>query len=97
MRITKEHLEHLVVTLNRYTDNPEHPYTRDARGFRHNPGCYYLDWDGLGVRLVQMADGGGERTPLGDSLNTKRKLFERIQAMIEGVRVGRALGGRAAR
>lgn len=87
-RITDKHLEVLIKRINVITKNPTTPYTEYKNGkTKSNIGNYHLDWAYGGVALNQMSnESGGVSSPFGSGYTTKRDLYNRLQAFLEGLR-----------
>lgn len=85
-RITKKNLEAVVERLNRITNNPTEPWTRDEAGkLTANLGNYHLSGAYGGYALHQMlTDGGGIRDLFGGHM-PKRELYDRMHAYISGI------------
>ena len=86
-RITNTQLNAIVDRINRATNSPMTPYTKNADG-KHtaNIGNYHLDWAYGGVCLQRMDnDAGGVNTPLGIGHVTKRALRDAMYAYIAGI------------
>lgn len=95
-RITVKNLETLRDTLNRTAGLPLVPYQlnddgtlkRDAdRRTLPNEGTYVLDWAYGGVQLNRI-DGGGESHVI-NGFGTKRELYEKMHAYLDGFIKGR--------
>ena len=88
-RITQGHLEHLVRLINRALKTPEEPYAKDKAGkWSPQANCYHLDYAYGGVELVQMdsRDGRtGTREVLSTGHITKRNLYDRMRACLDGI------------
>lgn len=85
-RITNKQLESLVAYINKLTNSPAEPWTRDENGFRANIGNYHLDGAYGGVNLARMCtDGGGISQPLGGGFRPKRELYDMLTAYIRGL------------
>ncbi len=89
-RITQSMLIRLTDTINRKLDTPMALYrgSRDD-GFTANVGNYHLDWANGGVSLCRMLVNGGTCDVLWCGHITKRDLFGRMQAFVEGIRAER--------
>ena len=86
-RITYVELDALVHVLNDITGQPFNPWGPGDDGkSQYNVGNYHLDSAYGVVSLVQNTEGGGERTIIGRC--TKRELYDRMHALIEGFRIG---------
>lgn len=92
-RITTRDLEAAFVALNREMGTPNAPYGRRADGsYRSNDGCYTYEAAYGGYQLSQIVgESGGVRTFGG--FGTKRALYDRIWAMVEGARLAHSADG----
>ena len=92
-RITKDDLERRVAYLNRITGSPAESYTRDDDGkYRANIGNYHLCGDYGGWQLHRMqTDGGGITDVLGGGYQSKRELYNRLNAFIQGIELAKGL------
>ena len=90
-RITNKQLEARINWLNELTGSPAAPYTRDEDGkMIANVGNYHLSQQSGGSALNQMAnESGGINDVFRSGHITKRELFDRIDAMMIGFRVGK--------
>ena len=95
MKITTKLLDDKVHTLNVLLGRPLTPYKEDKYGDLLNgthgqvircPNYFMIDNSYGGVRLDEMAKGGGVNVILERS--TKRELFDQINAMIKGYQIG---------
>jgi len=85
-RMTKAQLKSKVEWINRLTNSPLEPYTKDDDGkFHSNPGNYHLSWAYGGVCLHRMCKSGGVSSPLSTGHIPKRDLFERMHAYALGL------------
>jgi hypothetical protein len=85
-RITLKLLETKVDYLNRLTDSPLEPYTRDGDRFRPNPNHYQLGQAYGGVELQRIFnEGGAVSTPLNTGHVPKRELAVLIDAYTKGI------------
>ena len=86
-RITKAILERKVDYLNRVTDSPETPWTRNADGkLKANIGNYHLSGAYGGWTLHHMCnDGGGVHSVLNCGYVPKRDLASLIDAYVYGI------------
>ena len=82
-RITQADLEEMALEINQITSSPTEPHT-DKSG-----GCYHLDYAYGGVKLVQICRDGSSaiRCISSDGFDTKRKLYNFMQAYIAGMAV----------
>ena len=86
MKITKHDLEMIVIRINSITDSPEESYIRDNNGGLHaQVGNYHLDWAYGGVKLCRMVNENGGVTTIIDGYQTKRELYNSMQAFISGL------------
>jgi hypothetical protein len=88
-RITNGHLDRLVDILNKETGSPAEPYTKGDDGrYYTNVGNYHLGSAYGGVELVRMDnESGGVSTVI--SRGTKRELYDRLRAMLDGIRIAK--------
>jgi hypothetical protein len=85
-RIGIKDLEAKVDYLNRLTDSPLEPYTRDGDRFRSNPDHYQIGQAYGGVELQRIFnEGGAVSTPLNTGHIPKRQLAEILSAFINGI------------
>jgi hypothetical protein len=88
-RITEKNLKSLVDTINHITNSPTEQYTQTEGGYRANVGNYHLSFAYGGVTLHRMVnDGGGVTTPLGGGYFSKRELYFKMHAFINGIEEG---------
>jgi len=86
-RITMKDLEQVVRIINRETGNPETSYTREGDKFKANIGNYHLDGAYGGWSLEQMTnEGGGVDDTLRCGHVSKRELYNRMKAFLDGLR-----------
>ena len=72
----------LVEYLNKLTNNPKTPYTKNGAGYKQNSGHYYVQQQEGGYRLEQLGDRGTrDVTPF---RGTKQQVFDWIHAFIDG-------------
>lgn len=94
-RISIRHLEATVRRLNKLLHRPETYFTefwKDGVLCRTvNVGHYHISrWTGRGYCLCEvMNEMGGESTPLTMGHIPARDLYQRMQAMITGIELGR--------
>ncbi len=88
MRILKENLERLCLTINRETGSPEATYRRDADGKLHSfPGNYYMDGGNGGYMLMRNCwSGSGANNVLSTGYRPKAEMYELMHAYLAGVR-----------
>lgn len=86
-RITRKHLEGLCNTLNRVTNSPMTPWTRDENNkFHANIGNYHIDGAYGGWQLQRiMNEHGGVNTPIGGGYVPARELYNRMHAYLDGL------------
>jgi len=87
-RITDKILNNLADRINEVTKNPITSYTKYKNGkMKSNVGNYYIDWAYGGVALYQMTNEvGGVADVFGSGYTTKRDLYNRLRAFLEGMR-----------
>ena len=87
MRITNKDLEAVVRRINTMTNNPIEPYTKGEDGcFHSNVGNYHISGAYGGVSLHQMSnEQGGIRDVFSCGHTTKKDLYNRMQAYINGL------------
>ena len=86
-RITDKDLENLVDRINRTLGTPMTYATANDDGKRTiNIGNYHLDSAYGGVQLVQTVTIGGGVRVIIHGYGTKRELFNKMHAFLEGVR-----------
>lgn len=87
-RITDKHLEILVKRINVVTKNPVTSWTKYKNGrIKANVGNYYIDNGYGGVALYQMInERGGVNDIFNSGYMTKRDLYNRLRAFLEGLR-----------
>lgn len=90
-RITNKDLEYRIEYLNKLTGNPTTSYSRDSEGrFKANIGNYHLMGAYGGVMLGQITnEAGGVRTISNDGYDTKRKLYNFLNAYIDGIELAK--------
>lgn len=89
-RITDRDLKNTIDRLNRITNQPTEPYSRDPQTGKltANVGNYHLSGAYGGVCVHQMVnEGGGVRTPISTGYTTKRDLYNQLHAYIRGIEV----------
>lgn len=85
-RITNKHLDMMVARLNKLTGNHSTPYDTSKRPIKANIGNYHISGAYGGVSLHQiMNDGGGIDDIFRSGHMTKRELYNRISAYIDGI------------
>jgi hypothetical protein len=89
-RISRSNLEAVVKRLNIMTGNSIDPYTKDKNGnFIANIGNYHLSGAYGGVSLHRMStDGGGVSDVFRCGHVTKRDLYDRLHAYLNGIERG---------
>lgn len=98
-RITRSDLEFQVNRINKVTNLPLTPYTRNGKegkrepGYTANIGNYHLDWAYGGVKLVRMVtEGGGIAEISRGGFGTKRELYNWMGAFLAGINQAKFLG-----
>ena len=88
-RITNSDIKAALDRLNKVLGRATEPYSKDADGhLKPNPGVFH-EYSAYGsVGLHEMAQTGTGVISHG-SLGTKRELYERIHAMLDGIRLVR--------
>jgi len=91
MRITETMLKAKVQYLNKITGNALDPYRKNAQGkLVSNIGNYHISFAYGGVSLEQMTnEQGGVRSVFSTGHISKRELFNRLCAYIQGIEEGR--------
>jgi len=91
MRITEKMLQRKVDYLNKLTDQPETPWTRNEQGeMKSNIGNFHLSHAYGGVCLHQMTNTrGGVRSVFNQGHQPKRVLFDQVCAYIDGIEYAR--------
>jgi len=86
-RITIKQLESIVEGINRATNSPLEPYTRDENGkWRANIGNFHLSQAYGGVELQRMVtEGGGVSCPAWNGHIPKREAAERLWTFRNGL------------
>ena len=93
MRTTTKHLESLIKQLNELPHKPIEPNylltTNEGKKLYWNIGNYHLVSAYGGYDLAQVVnDGGGITKPLYGGMVSKRELYNKLTAYINGVRTG---------
>ena len=85
-RITMRDLEGAVSLLNKLTDQPATPWSKDGNGkMEANIGNYHLSGAYGGWQVHRMVgEGGGVTTPLQTGYVSKREVYNAIHAFIRG-------------
>lgn len=84
-RITQKMLERKVEYLNKLTGSPATSWTKTNNGTKANIGHFHLSGAYGGVALHRMStEGGGVSDVFSAGHMTKRELFARICAFIDG-------------
>jgi len=94
-RITKADLQLRIDTLNEITGQPMEPWNpvrREDGGLAANVGNYHLDWVYGGVLVDQMHNVNGAVVDI-IHRGTKRETYDRLGALIQGIRIGQQTGG----
>jgi hypothetical protein len=90
-RITERDLQAVCDRINRIMGTPMKPYEKVGDKYVAQIGNYHLDHAYGGVNLVQMVnEGGGITCPLGQGHDTKRDLYNKMHAFINGLESKRA-------
>ena len=90
MRITEKALRTKIDYLNKITGNPPTPYTRNGATLKTNIGSYYLNGVYRGWTIAQIAnEGGGIHSLLFGQ--TKSELYYQLEALIQGILIGKEL------
>lgn len=86
-RITEKMLELSLMRLNAITNSPTSAYTKNEAGeFKTNPGHFHLSHAYGGVCVHRMYnEGGAVTTPILSYHTTKRDLYDRLNAFIDGI------------
>jgi len=88
-RITRKELDYFVNELNVLTNNPLKPYEQIDGKLIGQIGNYHLYGAYGSTALHQtMNNGGGVHEVFG--LSTKRELYNKIRALIQGIELGKA-------
>jgi hypothetical protein len=88
-RISKKELDYFVNELNELTNNPLKPYEQIDGKLIGQIGNYHLYGAYGSIALHQtMNEGGGIKEIFG--LSTKRELYNKIRALIQGIKLGKA-------
>jgi hypothetical protein len=86
MRITMSDLKAVVARINRITNSPLEPWTRENGKSVANIGCYHLSGAYGGWCLHRMDNvGGGVSCPINSDYVSKRELYNLIHAFIRGL------------
>ena len=86
-RISAKDLKGAVSLLNRITDMPQEPWTKDSTfgNMTANIGNYYLSGAYGGWQVERMVNGGGgSSTPLETGYVSKRECYNAVHAFIRG-------------
>jgi len=90
--ITEKHLKSVVDRINRVTNSPLEPYTRDGDKFTANIGNYHLSFAYGGVSLERMCNpGGGVSEVFRCGHVTKRELYNRMHALLAGLELAQSV------
>lgn len=86
-RITEKMLELSLMRLNAITNSPSEPYTKNENGeYIANIGNFHLSSAYGGYCVHRMYNvGGGATTPILSYHTTKRDLYDRLNAFIDGI------------
>lgn len=86
-RITEKQLEALIKRLNIATGSPVEPWTKDSTGkFKANIGNYHIESAYGSTKLSRMVSISGATSDI-FGLTTKRALYNKILAMLDGLSV----------
>lgn len=85
-RINQQDLQHLVDNINKATDSPMQPWTKNGSGqYKANINNYHMDWAYGGVALHRMVNDGGGITCISTiGYGTKRELYNWMIAYLAG-------------
>jgi hypothetical protein len=88
-RITRKNLDYFVNELNVLTNNPLKPYIEVNGKLTGAIGNYHIygAYGAWGLHQT-MNEGGGIKEIFG--LSTKRELYNKIRALIQGIELGKA-------
>ena len=93
-RITKDILDRVVTRINDMTGNVDEPWTKSDSGqIQANIGNYHLSGAYGGYSLHQITEGGGVRDVLSCGHVSKRELYNRMHAFIEGLYTAKETNG----
>ena len=94
-RITKDMLDRIVSRINAMTGNVDEPWTKSDSGqMQSNIGNYHLSGAYGGYSLHQMlTESGGVRDVLSCGHVSKRELYDRMHAFIEGLYTAKDING----
>lgn len=85
-RIKLDYLESLVRIINKRTNSPETPWNKEGDKIKANIGNYHLDGAYGGYSLNRMTtEGGGVNDVLSCGHVSKRDLYNRLRAFIDGL------------
>ena len=88
-RITVKDLRPMLDRLNSITQNPQEPVANGT----FQPGCYTLSEAYGGVALVQIkTTGGAENDVFRTGHITKRELYDKLTAFLDGLDLGLSMG-----
>jgi len=90
-RITRAQLDYLVSKINKQLNRPEEPYSKDAAGrYKANIGNFHISGAYGGVSLEETCtDGGGVTSTFRCGHVSKRELYTRLVAFLDGIEAGR--------
>ena len=90
MRITDENLTRLATQINKTTNSPTEPWTRNGNEVISNEGCFHVEFAYSGVTFSRMTSRTGTTTNvLQVGYISKKDLYERMQAFLNGIIVGK--------
>lgn len=85
-RITLSDIEAVISRINRETDSPAQPYSKNGERYTANIGNYHLSRAYGGYCLHRMAnESGGVRDVFGCGHIPARDLFQRMHAFLAGL------------
>ena len=93
MRITLNHLECQIETLNHLTGQPKKPYHIAKEGIVSNVGNYHLAGEYGGYKLEQIVNKRGAVAEITQFRMTKKELYYTIHAMNNLLRSQNKVGG----
>ena len=88
-KITRKELDYFINELNELTNSPRKPYIEVNGKLKGAIGNYHIYGAYGSIALHQtMNEGGGIKEIFG--LSTKRELYNKIRALIQGIELGKA-------
>jgi len=90
-RIDRQQLDRLVSRINKTLNRPEEPSTKDETGrYRANIGNFHISGAYGGVSLEEICtDSGGVNDVFHCGHISKRELYVRLVAFLDGIETGR--------